>query len=158
MVYFEKYSPIAIALCLSLGLYINNPSFNNFNQLFDQLASNSLSVCGTLIGFFLTILTIIQTINTRRMNFLKDSGLFPRLLSYLNTTIVWHLVVISITMLLPIIRQITFLSEYSREGKSVIIFFIILSWTLSIRFTYLFINLLHDPTPAQTNNRLVQLD
>lgn len=158
MALIEKYSPIVTAIILTVWMYFYKHFFINFNQLFDQLTTNSLSVCGTLVGFFLTILTVIQTINTRRMRFLKDSGNFPILVNYLNTTIIWHIIVISITMLLPVIRQFAFLNKFAIEGKFIIIFAILFSWTLSVRFTYLFVKLLHDPTPKQSDRQFYQLD
>lgn len=151
-VFFEKYGPYLLSLFTAVGVYLYKSHFLNFNQIFDQVTTNALSVSGTLIGFFLTILTIINTITTRRMRFLKDSGLFPRLLNYLNTTIFWHLIVISIGLFLPLIRQIFYLKRFAFEGKVLIVAVIFLSWLLSIRFTRIFIKLLHDPKPVKGND------
>ncbi len=154
----EKYSPFLLSLTATLGTFFYKSKFNNFNQLFDQITTNSLSVSGTLVGFFLTILTIIHTINTRRMRFVKDAGLLPRLLWYLNITIASHILVISIGLFLPIIRQIAIFKEVAFWGKLLIIFFITLSWLFSIRFTYYFIKLLHDPKPTQSSGDFIPAD
>lgn len=145
--FFEKYGPYIISSLVALFIFLSKSYIPNFNQIFDQITTNALSVSGTLIGFFLTILTIINTITTRRMRFIKDFGLFPRLLSYLNTTITWHLVVISICLFLPAIRQIYALKTFGFTGKALILAAITLSWLLSVRFTRIFIKLLHDPNP-----------
>lgn len=157
-VFFEKYYPYIFSLLVVTGVFFFKNHITHINQAFDQIVNNSLSVSGTLIGFFLTILTIINTITTRRMKFIRDAGLFPRLLGYLNTTILWHLLVISIGLFLPIIRQIYILKANAFEGKILILFVIVLSWTLSIRFTLIFIRLLHDPSPVRRKDDFLPSD
>lgn len=154
----EKYSPYVVSLLAIGGVFLSKNHLSNFNQIFDQITTNALSVSGTLIGFFLTILTIINTISTRRMRFIKEAGLYPRLLDYLNTTIIWHLSVISICLFLPLIRQVAYFSPFGYWGKLFIILVVILSWTLSIRFVRIFIKLLHDPKPAKERDEFVPAD
>ncbi len=154
----EKYSPYVVSLLAIGGVFLFKDHLNNFNQIFDQITTNALSVSGTLIGFFLTILTIINTISTRRMKFIKDAGLFPRLLGYLNTTIIWHLLVISVCLFLPLIRQIAYFKPFGYHGKLVVILLVILSWALSIRFVRIFIKLLHDPKPVKERDEFVPAD
>lgn len=147
--FFEKYSPLIISLLFTVAMYYYKEYFSNFNQLFEQLTTNALSISGTLIGFFLTILTIIHTINTRRMRFIRENGLLPRIIGYLSDTIVFHLVVISVCLFLPVIKQLTFLKSYSIQGKLSICFLIIFTWAISIRFTYFFVRLFKD---SDSNN------
>lgn len=154
---FEKYYPYAVSLVIAALIVFFKENIKNFNQIFDQITTNALSVSGTLVGFFLTILTIINTITTRRMKFIKDSGSYPTLLHYLNVTIIWHLLVISVCLFLPLIRQIDLFKTVSYYGKVTIIFTVLVSWLLGVRFTYIFIQLLHDPTPPQKEN-LVPVD
>lgn len=156
--FFEKYIPLLTSSLATLWIYLYKTKFSNFNQLFDQITTNSLSVSGALVGFFLTILTIIHTINTRRMKFVRDAGLLPRLLWYLNISIISHIIIISIGLFLPIIRQIIVFKGVAFEGKIFVIFLTFLTWIFSVRFTYYFITLLHDPKPKTSQDNFVPAD
>lgn len=114
-----------------------------------QLSDNALAISVTLFGFFLTILTILNSIETRRMKFVRDLGGFPRLLEYLKNAISSNLILVGASFLVKYIehrKNVSYL--YLRDCNIVdylFIFIFIYTMLLSFRFTKIFVALLTDP-------------
>ena len=140
----EKYWPFTIALIIALPLSFHRSNISGFDEILQTTLLKSLNISGTLIGFFLTIFTIISTIKTRRMQFIKEAGLFPRVNKYLVSVIVWHLVNISLILFFPVIESIGLPDWADLFSKGFLIFVVAFSWSLSIRFTSIFIKLLKE--------------
>ena len=141
----EKYWPLTLTILLSL-LFVKL-SFNHYHigNAVNEMIDRSLNVSGTLIGFFLTIFTILSTIKTRRMQFIKEAGLYPRVNRYLIGVIIWHLINISFILFAPIVAK--FIHEWYAVKiiQGVMVFTLLFSWSLSIRFVSIFVRLLSDP-------------
>lgn len=139
----EKYWPISASIFVTiLFCFVFNSSANM--SAFNKLADLSMSLSGTLVGFFLTILTVISTISTRRMMFVRDSGKYPTLQKYLKHVIVSHFVVITMLLVRPfvIFPQQNYLII---DGYNIaLLFTVTFSWSLSIRFTKIFLDLLKE--------------
>lgn len=71
----------------------------------DQICDNALSLSVTLHDFFLTILTIINSIESGRMSFVKELGMYPQLLSYLKAAIQANIVLIAVSFLIKYIEH-----------------------------------------------------
>ncbi|SEW00509.1 hypothetical protein SAMN05428988_1179 [Chitinophaga sp. YR573] len=112
------------------------------------MCDNGISLSVTLAGFFLTILTLIKSITTRRMTFVVDGGGLPLLLMYLK-----HAIQFNITLLLAsfIIKYVEHRASQMMYIKGInivdnaYVFLFILTIFISIRFTQLFVSLLADP-------------
>ena len=83
----ERYYPVIIAVIVTAIFYFNVTRISNLEKLIGDLVGASLIVSATLLGFFLTITTILSTITTRRMRFVKDSGAYTLLIKYQNFAI-----------------------------------------------------------------------
>ena len=140
----EKYWPITVAAVVTVIFMYFNTKLEDTNSVISDTIDNSLSISGTLIGFFLTIFTILSTVKTRRMKFIKEAGLYPRVNQYLVAAIIWHLINISLILFLPIIESLKLPCVYRIIWQTGMIFVIIFSWTLSIRFTSIFLQLLKE--------------
>lgn len=143
-VIIEKYWPIIVTSISTVAFFLFTANICRLDSIVDSTIQNSLNISGTLIGFFLTIFTILSTIKTRRMQFIKEAGLFPRVNQYLVSVIVWHIVNISLILFVPIIDSMGVNSSVNIVWKGSLIFVVIYSWTLSIRFTSIFIKLLKE--------------
>ncbi len=150
-VIWEKCYPIFMAVVLA-GVIIccEKRKVINFSILIGKLSDNALSLSVTFLGFLLTILTIINSIDTRRMRFIRTGGLYPRLLSYLRNAIVLNLFLIAFSFGARYLdyRTIALLTvgNYNIIDCLYLWFF---CWTLlsSYRFTKIFVSLLSDPNP-----------
>lgn len=138
----EKYWPFTTSLTLVILLFYYRLNIQRFDEIMKSIVESSLTVSGTLIGFFLTIFTIISTIKTRRMQFIKEAGLYPRINQYLASVIIWHFINISIILFFPLIESIRLPFGVMLVCNLFLIFVVFFSWLLSIRFTAIFIKLL----------------
>lgn len=116
--------------------------------LINQLADNALSISVTLFGFLLTILTLVNSIDTRRMRFVRDMGGFPRLMTYLRVAIFSNLTLLAASFLVKYIehrnRPVFLTFNGCNVPDYVFIFLFIFSILTSLRFTHIFISLLTD--------------
>ncbi len=69
--WIETYYPFIVSVLVILAIYKFKDYLAKLETLIPQVAQNSLTISGTLLGFLLTILTLINTITTRRMQFVK---------------------------------------------------------------------------------------
>lgn len=145
---YEKWYPIFGAALVTLLLFLYRTLLEDFHSFNLEIANNALSISVTLIGFLLTILTLINTITSRRMQFIKDSGAFPRLLGFLRKAIVLNLWLIAFSFLEKYINPSKFKIAWIKNEYSIdYCFFFFFLWTMlaSYRFTKIFVTLLSDP-------------
>lgn len=143
--YVEKYHPFVLAGVLSFLFYKYQGELKNVDKLVADMLSASLVICGTLMGFLLTITTIISAIPSRRMKFVKDSGLFPSLMGYLKIAISLNIFTVSLIIITPFLNAISAINEHKLLIHSFQVFIVSWAWIASIRFSILFVRLLADP-------------
>lgn len=141
--YSEKAWPLVVAILLTIAFYVYMPNDYSLSKdsYFGKLIDRSLTISGMLLGFFLTIYTILPTINNRRMKWLKDAGAYNRLIKYLLTAIIWHIVNISLVLFLPILEKLDLYKGAEDIAFGILFFVIIFSWTLSLRFAGIFVRI-----------------
>lgn len=141
----EKYWPISISLITVILYAVFGVKMTGFDLIFQDVTDKSLNVSGTLIGFFLTIFTILETIKTRRMEFIRSAGLFPRVKGFLVSGIVWHLINICLILIVPFVAALELHLVFEKCWTGLMVFVIMMSLTHTIRFTTIFLRLLQDP-------------
>jgi len=146
----ERYYPIVLSLLLSILFYEFQDRLEGLEEILKRFLDASLAICGALLGFLLTILTIINTIETRRMRFVRDAGKLPLLNHYLKVALFLNIITITVYFILPIIMSIKFVCANKIWAHSILIFLISYTWIANIRFSAIFIKLLTDP--QQNNN------
>lgn len=142
--YNEKFNPYAIAALVTFLLFYYKQYFVAINPLTIELAKNAISVCGTLLGFLLTILTIINTITTRSMRFIKQSGAFENLMGYLKTAIFCNIIVIVFALLYVSLDLKALPIKIAQILPYFFIFSMVVSLACSVRFSRLFITIFSD--------------
>lgn len=144
--YWERLYPYVYSLLITYFFYHNSYLLHNYYHLLKILPSNSLTISSTLLGFFLTILTIISSINTRRIRFLRDSGIgYQSLMKYLHHAIVMNMINIACSILI-LVLNINSISTFNILLLIYLYFFILTCAMLtSMRFAIIFIKLLADP-------------
>lgn len=146
--FFEKYYPLTISILLTFGSAYFKIFGEGMPTLVNQLADNALSISVTLFGFLLTILTLVNSIDTRRMRFVRDMGGFPRLMTYLRIAIFSNLTLLAASFLVKYIEHRIGFDNLTIKGCNIpdylFIFLFIFSILTSLRFTHIFISLLTD--------------
>lgn len=143
--YFERYYPLFVSLVIAICVYIFYNSISSRDKVITEFLTSSLTVCATLLGFLLTILTIISTIETRRMRFVRSSGKLHLLHSYLRTALYMNITTISIYFAVPLLYTIPHIANHIRVLHSILIFIVVFTWLANIRFTVIFTRLLIEP-------------
>jgi len=148
----EKYYPITISFLATLALVVLNNLFRDLPGLIDKLSDNALGISTTLVGFFLTILTIVNSIDTRRMRFIKSANLFPRLMRYLNHAIKYNVILIAFSFIVKYVEHRNF-AILVIHGRNIVDYFYLFCFMfallISIRFINIFVHLLTDVSPHE---------
>ena len=120
--------------------------FSKYIQPFDTLIpiiyNSSLTISATLLGFLLTILTIINSINTKRMILVRQRGKYGMLIGYLTKAILSNIIIVSFCFLLFFIKRDEVNANALMWIDYVFIFLTFYNVLLTIRFAYLFVRLL----------------
>lgn len=146
--YFERYYPLVFSLVLTFASAYFKIFGNGMPMLVNQLADNALSISVTLFGFLLTILTLVNSIDTRRMRFIRDMGGFKRLMTYLRVAIFSNLTLLAASFLVKYIEHRDGFGHLVVKNCNIpdylFVFIFIFSVLTSLRFTHIFISLLTD--------------
>ncbi len=142
--YIERCYPICLAFLLSITFYIRYSCIKNVDKIINDLISSSVTIFPVLLGFLLTILTIINSIDTRRMRFVKESGSYSSLINYLRISLLLDIFSITTCFIFPFL-QFTEIIIYKQQVYSALIFLFVYTWVSNIRFSSIFIKLLIDP-------------
>lgn len=141
---FERNYPL-ICTIIGTGLVFKFSGFvSKFDTLIPLLTQSSLTISATLLGFLLTILTIINTISTRRMQFVKESGGYPVLLSYLSKAIIANIAVVLFSFVELFLDRSKINCTVTMVADYCFIFVALFSIMLTTRFAIIFIQLLAD--------------
>ena len=96
----ERFGPAFFALVATamVFLYLQHLSAKDFETFRDKFGNSALSISTSMLGFFLTIYTIIHAINTERMNALRANGAYGRLMGFLHISLYSHALVIGLVL------------------------------------------------------------
>jgi hypothetical protein len=108
---WEKYRSLFIAIFITMFTFFFKVEIYHFKEATDKLSELS-KVFISLIGFFITILTMIQTMNSRPMMFIRQSGNFKTLLSYIITSIKLQFLTILYTLVYPYLTDYGFIKQH----------------------------------------------
>ena len=123
-------------------------SFNNdvINVIdFNNLINSTMVVFSVLLGFLLTVITLLHTIDNSVMRAIKSTDKFDLLVYYLKSAIFSSLIVALLSLMIPIIKSlITNFNGYDLIilEKYFFLYLILVSVTLTIRFIYVFIKII----------------
>lgn len=143
--YKERLWPLLLGVLTGYLFYKYQIKINDLPGFIDKLLNTTLSVSGTLLGFLLTILTIMNSINTRRMHFVRTGGGLNSLNRYLKWALWFDLLSITIFFIFPLAITQPYFSDYKIQLYTGLVSIIAFTWFLNIRFALIFIKLLTDP-------------
>ena len=134
---WEIFYPLIVTLAVVPFIFFS-PIYNYLD--FDKLAEVGVSIFGIFIGFFITVLTIINSIENEYIRSLKKEGNFHLLGNYLKHAI-WP-------SLYSIILSILYVFIFSKIDKDWVFYFeflftsvVVYSTMTSFRFISVFLKL-----------------
>lgn len=151
--YYIEISYPYIAAIIAVGIFIFvDKDKGRAVELVGKLADSAISISVTLVGFFLTILTIINSIESRRMKFVRSGGGMPLLLRYLKNAINSNLLLIAVSFILKYVdcKELAFFNGSEKWAAYLYLFIFAIATFASLRFTNLFVGLLTDPKPIKS--------
>lgn len=139
--YFERIAPLAIATISGLAFYFCKDELTTRSEVIAEMDSDVLTVSSMLIGFLLTIYTILSTITTRRMRFVQGAGSLGQLKRYLSLAIIFNLILSIYILIMPSLLQIQHdaLLILTQVG---FVFLTVYGIALSVRFIWLFLQIM----------------
>ena len=102
-------------------------------------------VFSVLLGFLLTVITLLHTIDNSVMRAIKKTDKFDLLVHYLKSAIFSSLIVALLSLTIPIIRSIienTNGYNLIENAKYIFLYLIFISVIYTIRFIYVFIKII----------------
>jgi hypothetical protein len=138
----ERFWPIVLALGAGAGFFYWYSKIPDPKALIVALVTSALTLSGTLLGFLLTITTIMNAIDTRRMRAVKDGGAYPLLEHYLRNAIWLNIAVVSMVFVVPFFDTQLEAPRKIAVLHAVQLALVAWAWFASIRFTVVFIRLL----------------
>jgi hypothetical protein len=140
----NKYGPVLLAFLFTYLVYHYHIYITEFETLIPSVTQSCLTIAGTLLGFLLTILTVVSTITTRRMQFIKDAGKFPELISFLHKSILANISIIVFCFFQLFIKRAAVNVSVLKFIDYIFIFLALFNIFLTARFVIIFIKLLAD--------------
>jgi divalent metal cation (Fe/Co/Zn/Cd) transporter len=144
--WIERLYPFILAVVGAVVFFISFPSmsierFEDFNLLADR----TLRINTVLLGFFLTMYGIVGTIQSRRMEFVRTSGLYGTLMSYNKAAVIAQFFSILVVLVSSFYQFYQNNLWLDRVIASLLAFVIIYSYLAAYRFTRLVLKLMVDP-------------
>lgn len=140
---FEDFGPLIGSLCATAILWFVGASLGDTFAALRELAASAFTLSGIFLGFLLTIISVVSTVTSRRMKFVKDSGNYPRLMNYLNRAIYLNIIVVTVSFGLTIFKSL--LINVSWYAFIALAFAVTYALLASVRFSFIFTMLLSDP-------------
>lgn len=140
----ERLWPYAVsvgtgALTWKYLYLLKNPA-----NLVSDLSDDTVGIGTTLLGFFLTILTLLHTIDTRRMRFIRQMGAYPSLVQYLKEAILFNFLLIIVSLFLNALSNSTMIDSLPKYAIIGFIVTFTLTLTTSLRFAAIFTKLISE--------------
>lgn len=146
MRHLEDYGPLIGALLVMVILWSLGGLLGDTSETLRSLAASAFTLSGIFLGFLLTIISVMSTVASRRMRFVKQSGNYPRLVKYLKRAIYLNIAVVIVSFVLTMIQNLLVLfSSYAFVAFSFLVSYMVF---VSVRFSIIFTILLSDPEDA----------
>lgn len=135
----ERIYPLLITVVNVLLYFYIGSHYSLVEKTIEVIADNLTTIASTLLGFLLTILTIMESIQTRSIKIIRQAGGYPKLISYLHLAIIASFIAIPVVLITKV---------YLQEGYKNVYVYSILLFTeyylllTSFRFIVLFIRII----------------
>lgn len=104
--FWEKYYPMAIAAVVTAAFAIYIERLKEID--FQNFLNSGLVVFPILLGFLLTVSTLLHTIRNDAMGLIRSAGYYPHLIGYLNSSIKLSFLASLASLLIPPLKNLIF--------------------------------------------------
>lgn len=144
--HFERYSPFYLSTLTTATIYfVCSKGLINPAQLIEKLPGHQITISTTLLGFLLTILTIIQTINNVAIKHLKTISKYETVIKYLNKSIYLNIIAVIFALVLIISGldkdSINYINEINDQITLTIVSLLTFICSMAIASTIRFVNI-----------------
>lgn len=140
----ERFGPIILSIIAVYLYYVNLGSNQDIYSKVCLMLQTTGAASATLLGFFLTVATIIHAIPTKAMSIVRQNKVsYDIFIGYLKQAVAFCIVVVTVSFLDAFIQQIRLIQENIHIYMAIVVWLCFYSWLISIRFTYFFITLLY---------------
>lgn len=142
---WEKYYPITLSVVAVAILAFRIRELNTID--FGKVSDSAMIVFSVLLGFLLTVSTLLHTISNKVMDLIRDAGYYKPLTNYLNNSIKLSFFVSLASLSIPIVKT-TFLSlsiwsvNLYPYAKLAYLFIVVLALLSCHRFIKLFMRII----------------
>lgn len=140
--FIEKWWPFGISVSLCVLVVLNKGQYFDLDSIVTTLKTNTVSICITLLGFFLTILTIIQALDNAAVRYIKTIGVMGRLYLYLKRAIQFNAIATLWVLVVGVINLGTLNENLNLCSSILLMFFVFMALTTSVRFIYIFLSII----------------
>lgn len=142
---WEKYYPLTLSVVSTLAFAIFRERLNEVN--FSNVSGSALIIFPVLLGFLLTVSTLLHTIRNDVMDFIREAGYYLQLIRYLNYSIKLSFIVSLASLLIPIFKNLIIdFSPFSVNlyplAKLAYLFLVLLALLSCYRFIHLFLRII----------------
>jgi hypothetical protein len=144
----ENFMPFILSIFVLVMLWVFKAYLLDLKLLINEVGKNSLQCSGVLLGFLLTIKTIIRSINNRATNTIRSiPEIEKRFTAFLDNSIICNVIVLLVAFCLSMIDG-NKLYCYDKNIFNTIFFisswFFLYSILISARFIYFFLKILRE--------------
>lgn len=145
--FLERFGPALFTICITIAMaiYVQHLTEKDFEAMRDKFSNSALSLSTSMLGFFLTIYTIIHSVNTERMRDIRANNAYGRLINFLQISLYSHAIVIGVLLLfcLPSLGTTQWIINSYRLPLW-LAFIAALAWSVSVslRFIRIFLRLI----------------
>lgn len=136
---FERTYPLLITVVSVLLYFYVGSHYPLIEKTIEVIADNLTTIASTLLGFLLTILTIMESIQTRSIKIIRQAGGYPKLISYLHLAIMASFIAIPVVLITKVYLQEGYKNVYVYSILLFTEFYLLLT---SFRFIVLFIRII----------------
>jgi len=137
LAYWEIFYPLFFAFIISISYFFVS---DHLSLDFTGLINSSLNLFGILIGFLITVLTIINTIENSYTRALKKGGSFHLLSTYLKHAI-WGCFLSVVMGISYIFLKFSISTYFKLIGDTIFLFSFLFALLSSYRFIRIFLKL-----------------
>ncbi|HEX5002066.1 MAG TPA: hypothetical protein VFW78_06195 [Bacteroidia bacterium] len=140
--YIEKYWPLVSSILICIVILNLSGQYLDINSIANALNQNTVSICVTLLGFFLTILTIIQAIDNSAMRYIREVKEMSRIYHYLKRAIQFNAIATLSCLILGILNTNLLGDNLQYILNIIFIFIVLMALSTSVRFVYIFLSII----------------
>jgi hypothetical protein len=147
--FLERFGPalFTVGTTVAMAIYVQHLAPKDFEAMREKFGNSALSLSTSMLGFFLTIYTIIHSVNTERMRDIRANGAYSRLMEFLQVSLYSHALVIGVLLLFCLPSLGT--AQWLIRGYTLHLwlgFIAALAWSVavSLRFIRIFLRLLSE--------------